>query len=71
MLVKNILSHAEEMTQQLRALTALPKNSGSVPSTMWQLTTVCSSNCRGYDTSSGLLDTHGAQTYMQVKHLYT
>ena len=34
---------AGKMAQQLRALTVLPEDPGSIPALTWQLTTVCNS----------------------------
>ena len=37
---------AGEMAQQLRALSALPEDPGSIPGPTWQLTTVCNFSSR-------------------------
>jgi hypothetical protein len=38
------------MAQHLKTLTALPEDPGSVPRTHRQLTTVCNSSSKGYNT---------------------
>ena len=51
---------AGEMVQWLRVLVVLPKDQGSIPSTQWQLTTVCNSNSSGFNSLT--------KTYMQAKY---
>ena len=60
--LKSTKSGAEEMTQQLRALVALPEVPGSVPS-IHMAAHKCYPNFRG----SNIL----TQTYMQAKHQCT
>lgn len=56
-----------------RALAALAEHQGSIPSTPWWLTTVCTSSLRGLMPSIGTRCAHGAHTYMHtgkaLKHI--
>lgn len=49
------------MLFQLREFAALPENSGSISRHMWMLPTICDSNYRRFDFSSGL---YGHQALM-------
>lgn len=54
------------MIQLLKALTALPEDTGSIPSIIWQLITICNSSSKGSDV--GIRYTQDNQASMQVKH---
>lgn len=58
----------------LRALTALPKDMGPIPSTQWQLTTICNSSSRGSDAlfrPLQVLPVHDAQAHANRTHVHT
>jgi hypothetical protein len=63
------------MSQQLRALAALPEDAFLITSTIWLFTTVCDSSSRRSNatvlTFTGTRHRYDTQTYMQAKvHIY-
>lgn len=68
MMMVVVVIGAREIAQQLRALEALLKDLSSILSTTWWHTTICYSNSRGSEPSSGL---YRYCMYMQAKDPYT